>query len=35
MRGEILLARTRWDELDADDHAYHERQLAAYHALRP
>ncbi|NUR74556.1 MAG: phosphotransferase [Hamadaea sp.] len=34
MRGEILLARTRWDELGADDHAYHERQLAAYHNLR-
>ncbi|MEV6970351.1 phosphotransferase [Hamadaea sp. NPDC051192] len=33
MRGEILLARTRWHELDAEDHAYHERQLAAYHAL--
>ncbi|NUO57876.1 MAG: phosphotransferase [Hamadaea sp.] len=33
MRGEILLARTRWNELDADDHSYHERQVAAYHAL--
>jgi Ser/Thr protein kinase RdoA (MazF antagonist) len=35
MRGEILLARTRWDALDADDHDYHVRQVAAYHALRP
>jgi Ser/Thr protein kinase RdoA (MazF antagonist) len=35
MRGEILLARTRWDELDTDDRDYHERQVAAYHALPP
>jgi len=33
MRSEILLARTRWDELDAYDHAYHLRQVTAFHAL--
>ncbi|NUT34326.1 MAG: phosphotransferase [Hamadaea sp.] len=35
MRAEILLARTRWADLDADDHVYHERQVAAFHSLRP
>lgn len=35
MRSEILYARTRWQELDADDHAYHRAQISAFHALRP
>jgi Ser/Thr protein kinase RdoA (MazF antagonist) len=35
MRAEVLYARTRWQELDADDHAYHRAQIAAFHALRP
>lgn len=35
MRAEILLARTRWTDLAADDHVYHERQLSAFHSLRP
>lgn len=35
MRAEILYARTRWQELDADDHAYHRAQTAAFHALKP
>ena len=35
MRAEILYARTRWQELDADDHAYHRAQIAAFEALRP
>ena len=35
MRAEILYARTRWQTLDADDHAYHRDQIAAFHALKP
>lgn len=35
MRDEILYARTRWQELDADDHAYHRAQIAAFHTLAP
>lgn len=35
VRAEVLYARTRWQELDADDHAYHRAQIAAFHALRP
>jgi Ser/Thr protein kinase RdoA (MazF antagonist) len=35
MRAEVLYARTRWQELDADDHAYHRAQIAAFQSLRP
>jgi Ser/Thr protein kinase RdoA (MazF antagonist) len=35
MRSEILYARTRWQELDADDHAYHRAQIAAFESLKP
>jgi Ser/Thr protein kinase RdoA (MazF antagonist) len=35
VRAEVLYARTRWQLLDADDHAYHRAQIAAFHALKP
>jgi Ser/Thr protein kinase RdoA (MazF antagonist) len=34
VRAEVLYARTRWQELDSGDHAYHRAQIAAFHALR-
>jgi aminoglycoside phosphotransferase (APT) family kinase protein len=35
VRAEVLYARTRWQQLDADDHSYHRAQIAAFHTLRP